>query len=115
MPATFVIGLREGLEAALIVGMIAAFLKQSNRPRRAPRGLGRRRRCGCGVPGRRGRVAGGQLGVAPAEMTDKGTSRRRFLGGAAAARTGRRPGAGVAAGYGDHHRRGSAPALSTAA
>jgi high-affinity iron transporter len=29
--ATFVIGLREGLEAALIVGIIAAFLKQSNR------------------------------------------------------------------------------------
>ncbi len=32
MLATFVIGLREGLEAALIVGIIAAFLKQSNRP-----------------------------------------------------------------------------------
>ena len=31
MLATFVIGLREGLEAALIVGIIAAFLKQSNR------------------------------------------------------------------------------------
>ena len=33
MLATFVIGLREGLEAALIVGIIAAFLKQSNRSR----------------------------------------------------------------------------------
>ena len=32
MLATFVIGLREGLEAALIVGIIAAFLKQNNRP-----------------------------------------------------------------------------------
>ena len=32
MLATFVIGLREGLEAALIVGIIAAFLKQSGRP-----------------------------------------------------------------------------------
>ena len=31
MLATFVIGLREGLEAALIVGIIAAFLKQNNR------------------------------------------------------------------------------------
>ena len=31
MLATFVIGLREGLEAALIVGIIAAFLKQSGR------------------------------------------------------------------------------------
>lgn len=32
MLATFVIGLREGLEAALIVGIIAAFLKQCGRP-----------------------------------------------------------------------------------
>ena len=31
MLATFVIGLREGLEAALIVGIIAAFLKQNGR------------------------------------------------------------------------------------
>ena len=31
MLATFVIGLREGLEAALIVGIIAAFLKRRNR------------------------------------------------------------------------------------
>jgi len=31
MLATFVIGLREGLEACMIVGIIAAFLKQSNR------------------------------------------------------------------------------------
>lgn len=31
MLATFIIGLREGLEAALIVGIIAAFLKRNNR------------------------------------------------------------------------------------
>ena len=33
MFATFVIGLREGLEAALIVGIIAAFLKRNGSPR----------------------------------------------------------------------------------
>ncbi|TWP36488.1 iron uptake transporter permease EfeU [Leekyejoonella antrihumi] len=32
MLATFVIGLREGLEAALIVGIIAAFLRKNNKP-----------------------------------------------------------------------------------
>src|SRR5205085_2234955 len=31
MLPTFVIGLREGLEAALIVGIVAAFLRQENR------------------------------------------------------------------------------------
>ena len=35
MLATFVIGLREGLEAALIVGIIAAFLKRNGPPGRA--------------------------------------------------------------------------------
>ena len=32
MLPTFVIGLREGLEAALIVGIIAAFLRKQGRP-----------------------------------------------------------------------------------
>ena len=33
MLPTFVIGLREGLEAALIVGIVAAFLKRNGRTR----------------------------------------------------------------------------------
>ena len=41
MLATFVIGLREGLEAALIVGIIAAFLKQSNRTDALRQGVAR--------------------------------------------------------------------------
>ena len=44
MIPAFVIGLREGLEAALIVGIIAAFLVALGPPRRAPA------RCGSGVP-----------------------------------------------------------------
>ncbi len=34
MLPTFVIGLREGLEAALIVGIVAAFLAQQGRKKR---------------------------------------------------------------------------------
>ena len=58
MLATFVIGLREGLEAALIVGIIAAFLKQSNRPdalRQVWIGVGV---AVAALPGRRDRAAG---------------------------------------------------------
>ena len=57
MLATFVIGLREGLEAALIVGIIAAFLKQSNRTdalRKVWLGVGA---AVAAVPGRRHRAA----------------------------------------------------------
>ena len=58
MLATFVIGLREGLEAALIVGIIAAFLKQSNRTdalRKVWIGVGA---AVAAVPGRRRHAAG---------------------------------------------------------
>ena len=58
MLATFVIGLREGLEASLIIGIIAAFLKQSNRTdalRKVWLGVGA---AVAAVPGRRDRPAG---------------------------------------------------------
>ena len=44
MLPTFVIGLREGVEAALIVGIIAAFLRKEGRARRAAPDVARRRR-----------------------------------------------------------------------
>ena len=44
MLPTFVIGLREGVEAALIVGIIAGFLRQEGRRGRAAPHVGRRRR-----------------------------------------------------------------------
>ena len=43
MIPTLVIGLREGVEAALIVGIIAAFLVKEGRQRRAPPDVGRGR------------------------------------------------------------------------
>ena len=55
MLPTFVIALREGVEASLIVGIIAAFLRQGRPARRPALDVGRRRTRRRAL--RRGRVA----------------------------------------------------------
>ena len=73
MLATFVIGLREGLEAALIVGIIAAFLKQSNRAdalRKVWIGVGSRRRCCAWPSGSRCRCSAPRCRSAQQEMLE---------------------------------------------
>ena len=82
MLATFVIGLREGLEAALIVGIIAAFLKQSNRHGCAAQDVARRRAppsC-CAWPSGVALQAGQRLAAA-APAGDAGVRGRRHRRG----------------------------------
>ena len=54
MIPAFVIGLREGLEAALIVGIIAAFLRALGPPRRAAPDVAGRRLAAVGSASRSG-------------------------------------------------------------
>ncbi len=80
MLPTFVIGLREGLEAALIVGIVAAFLRQRGRLDLLRLGLPRRRRGDRAVPGDRHRARRDLARPAPAPARgsrDRHRGRRR--------------------------------------
>ena len=82
MLPTFVIGLREGVEAALIVGIVAAFLVQQGRTRRASLDVGRRRARDRDLPRRRHRARARQpsapVQAAGGARDDRRPHRRRL-------------------------------------
>ena len=76
MLPTFVIGLREGVEAALIVAIIAGFLRQEGRARRPALDLARGRRRCRDLRRRRRRARAPRPGAAPAPAGGAGDGRR---------------------------------------
>ena len=81
MLTTFVIGLREGLEAALIVGIIAAFLRRNDTGRCPATDVARRRRGDRAVPRRRRHPRPGQRLPAATSAGGAGERGRRDRGG----------------------------------
>ena len=71
MFAAYLIMLREGVEAALIVGIVAGYLKQTGRARMAADGLDRRRRRGRRLSRRSGSaLSGAERGISAADAGD---------------------------------------------